>query len=148
MSKIDTAGGASYIAGKCTVSNIIKAFLVASHADAEDGSTPKKYDTDMRKLSTEVVCTQDFWKELAYFIVFNYAGRGTKATVLKPDTVNGYLNKAMGLFSALHPSGSPLEFFKGAMVGKGETSWWTKVVSSAWKKAAQIRHALGLNVVR
>jgi len=141
--QIDTVGGTSYIKGKGTVANILSQFLVWTHQDLPDGSPGKKYPLGVDKVPARVVCTQDFWKEFAYYVVFTY-GVGK---ALKPDTVDGYLHKAMGIMNTTH-SGVNKPFFDTTVSAKGAPpSWWAQVVSSAWKRAAEIRHTLGLSNV-
>ena len=76
---MDIGGGASHTKGNRTVDNILSQFLFFSHDDNEDGSPGERYETNLGELSAEVVCTLDFWGELAHYVVFTYAlGRPLK----------------------------------------------------------------------
>ncbi len=114
--------------------NIIRLYCTRTHEPLADGG-PGLRLCDPALLSAETVCVPKFWEELAYFVVFQYTSTRTAAGVLVPGTVAGYLRKAMLCMKDKH--GHP---------GSKHEPFFTLDV--AWKKCAEIRVKLGLNVVR
>jgi len=88
------------------------------------------------------VCSSEWWEQLAFYVVFQHKGM---KKALKPDTVTGYLRRAMLCMQERHGQNPA---FKEFFADTAKDSWFPKVVDAAWKKTASIRASVGLSTVR